>query len=79
MSLINCETELYLSCSRNCIISEIQRTPAVAANSVAIPYKVTRLAPSKTEGTIQVNRMKFYVPVVTLLIYKNFKFEEKLK
>ena len=32
LPLINCEIELNLSCSRYRIISEISRTPAVAAN-----------------------------------------------
>ena len=32
LSLINCKTELDLSWSKNCVISEMSRTPEVAAN-----------------------------------------------
>ena len=40
LSLINCKIELDLSWSKNCIISEISRTPYVAANSATNPPRL---------------------------------------
>ena len=70
--MINCEIELDLRWARNCIISEISKTSAVARDN---PVETTL-----TTGAIfQVNNTKFYVPGVTLSINDNFKFLEQLK
>ena len=58
----NCEIELDLSRSKNCIISEMSRTTAVAA------YPATDCVPptQTTNATFQMNNAKLYVSVVTL-------------
>ena len=55
VTLINCELELDLSRSKNCIISELLRTTAVADNPDANP-PVLEVAATQTTGTIfQIN------------------------
>ena len=64
LHLINCEIELDLSWSRDCIISKISKTPAVPANP-----PVTAVEATETVGAaFQINIAKLYVSVVTLSI-----------
>ena len=69
--MINCEIELNLSWSKNCIISEISRTAAVADNPNANPPVLAMVA-TKNSATS-------YVPVVTSSIDDNIKFLENIK
>ena len=66
----NCEIELDLSWSRNCVITETLRTAAVAANPTNSASAVTET----TGATFQLNNTKIYVPVVTLSVNDNIKF-----
>ena len=79
LPLINCEIELDLSWSRNCIISEISRTAAVGGNADANPPVPAGEATLITGTTFQINNTKLYVPVVTLFIKNNIKFLEYVK
>ena len=67
LRLINGETELYLPWSKECILSEISVTPAIAGN----PPNRER---QTTGATFQINNAKLYVPVFTLFINDNIKF-----
>ena len=72
MSLLNCETELDLPCSKNCAISEISKTTAVGRDNPADAAFIT--------GAIcQINNSKLYVPEVTLSINDIIKFLENIK
>ena len=74
---IDCEIDL--SWSKECIITEISITPAVAENlSVNLPVQA-REAIQITEATFQINNAKLYVPLVTLSINDNIKFLENIK
>ena len=77
--LINWEIELDFSWSRNCIISEISRTPEIAANLAANPPIAHVTASLTIEATFEINKAKFYAPVVTLSINDNIKFAENIK
>ena len=68
----NCEIELDLSWSRNCVITETLRTAAVAANPTNSASAVTET----TGATFQLNNTKIYVPVVTLSVNDNIKFQK---
>ena len=59
MPLINCEIELDLSWTKDCVLSELY-------NNI-------------TGATFQINKVKLYVPVVTLSINDNIKFIENIK
>ena len=76
--MINCKIELNLSRSKNCIISEISRTAAVADNPNANPPVLAMVA-TKNSATFQTNNAKRYTPVVTLSINDNIKFLENIK
>ena len=65
LPLINCEIELDLSWSKECIISEISITPVAAIKTIRV--------------TFQINNAKLYVPVVTLSINDDIKFLEDIK
>ena len=82
LPLINCETvkwKIDLSWSKECIISEISVTPAIAGNPRAnIPVKA-REARQITGGTFQIYNAKLYVPVVSFSINDNMKFLENIK
>ena len=67
LRLINGETELYLSWSKECIVSEISITPAIAGN---LPTRERET----TGATFQINNAKLYVPVFTLFVNDNIKF-----
>ena len=72
MSLINCEIELDLTCSKIRVISEISGTPEVEGANPA--YETL------TTGAIfQINNTKLYVPVVSFSINDNTKFLEHVK
>ena len=63
-----------MSCSKECIISEISRTAAVAAN----PTVPAREATEKNSAAFQINNAKIYVTVVTLTINDDIKFLENM-
>ena len=65
MPLLNCELELDLPFSKECIISEISITTRVAAN----PPNSAREAIQTTGRTFQINNAKPYVPVITWTIF----------
>ena len=73
MSLIKCELELDLSWSKECIISEISITPAIAGNPRANPTVPAVAARQATGATFQINNANLFVSVVTLSI-NNIKF-----
>ena len=68
LSLTNCEIELDLSWSRYWVISELSRTSRTVRNSPT-QEKATR----KNSGTLQINNVRYYVPVATFTI-DNIKF-----
>ena len=55
LPLINCEIELHLRWARNCVISEIVRTPAVDGNPNANPPVPVVAATQTTSATSQIN------------------------
>ena len=63
LSLINCEIELDLSWLEDCIISQISRTPVVAANPNVNPPFQAATATKTSNATFQVNSTKLYVPI----------------
>ena len=63
---INCEIELVLSWSKNCIISETSIIPAVTGDQDTDPPNLGVAAIQTTGATFQKNNGKLYVPVVTL-------------
>ena len=73
LPLINCEMELDFSRPKECIISEISTIPAVPGNPDANPPVPDVAAIQTTSATFQINKAKFYVPVVTLSINDNIK------
>ena len=77
--LINCEMELNLSQSKNCIISKIFNTPEIDANPVPVPPITHVSATTTTTALLQINRTKRYVPVVTLFLNNNIKLLGNLK
>ena len=77
MLLIKCEIELRLSWPKNCIISEIFKTPEmVIAAFPTIPHAP---AASTTSALFQINSTKFYVLIVSLSINDNIEFLENSK
>ena len=76
MPLINCEIELHLKWTKNCVISEKSRTFTAVPNTDPVVYEVV----AATTGAIfQINYARHYVPVVTLFINDNIKFLENIK
>ena len=65
LTLIHYETELDLTWSRNCIISETSITPDIPANPDTNP----------PVQTFQIDKAERYVPVIT--INDNIKFLEQ--
>ena len=63
---------LNLKWSRNCVISEILRTPEGGADN-QVSAKQTR------STTFQKNNDKFYIPVVNLSINDNIKLIQNIK
>ena len=75
--LINCEKELGLKWTKNCVISEISRTfRAVDLNANPVQYEVVT---AKNALIFQINNAKHYVPVVTLSVNDKIKFLENIK
>ena len=74
MPLINCEIELDLSWSKDCIVSETSITSRVAGNPIANPLVPAVEAMRRTGATFQ-----FYVPVATFSVHNNMKFLENIK
>ena len=72
--LINCEIELDLIWTKNCVISEISKT----FRAVGDPPE-QEVATTTTGATFQINNDKLYVPVATFLINHNNKYLEKIK
>ena len=79
LPLINYEISFDLLWSKECIISEISITPAVAGNPNSNPPVMAAAAIQTTSRTFQINNAKFYLPVVTLSINDNMKFLENKK
>ena len=75
----NSEIELDLSWSRNCVISEISRTAAVAVDPNANPPDQATEATERESAKFRSFIAKLYVPVVTLSINDNIKFLENIK
>ena len=72
--LINFEMELDLLWSKDSIVSEILRNPAITANPAASPPTPAEPATSTTEATFQINSTKPYVLVVTFSINDKINF-----
>ena len=79
LPLINCEIGLDVSCSKECLKSEISIIPTVAGNPNARPPTADRPARQTTGARFQINNAKLYVPVVTLSINNIIKFLENIK
>ena len=69
MLLINCEIELILNWSTNCVILNNSRRDAIAATELSAE-NVSNIKPavnvSATNATFQITDKKLHVPVVTL-------------
>ena len=77
--LLNCEIEIDLSWSKECIISEISIKSVVTGNTNAnLPVR-DMAGIQTTSATFQINNAKPYVPVFTLSINDNIKFLENIK
>ena len=75
LPLINSNIEFDFSWSKECKISKLSRTAAVAVNPPNPAKEVTET----NSATFQINNDKLYVPVVTLSINDNIKFLENIK
>ena len=69
LPLINCEIELDLRWTKNCVISEISIIPWVPGNPNANPPVCDKAVIQTIGASFQINNAKSYVPVVTLSIY----------
>ena len=77
LPLINCEIELDLKWTTNCVMSEIPRTCRVVnPNADPVVYEV---ATTTIGATFQGSNAKLYVPFVTLSINDNFNFLENIR
>ena len=72
LPLINCEIELDLSWSKECIMSEISIVPEVRGDNPVAAIQTTGT-------TFQINNAKLYVLVVTFSINDNIKFLENIR
>ena len=68
--LINCEVELILNWSKNCVLADMTRRNAQGNNPSIVP---------PAEITFQITDTKLYVPVVTLSKENDIKLLEQLK
>ena len=75
LTLINCETDLDLTWPGGCIISRISEGAAVPVKTPNPARKETE----KTSATLQINKAKPFLPVVTLSINDNINFLENRK
>ena len=74
--MINCEIELELRWTKNCVISEISRTfRVVDPNANPVVYQVVT---ATTRAICRINNAKLYVPVAMLSINGNIKFLENI-
>ena len=78
LPLINFQIELDLSCSKECIISEISITPRIPTNADVNPHVQEVTVIQKAGETFRINNAKLYVPVVTLSINDNIKYLENI-
>ena len=77
--LTNCETELDLSRSKDCVISEILITTAVFADPNVNPHVQAVPATKTTSEILQINTTKISAATVTLSINNNISFLENIK
>ena len=76
LTLINCEIELDLKWTKNCVLSEIPLTfTALDPNANPVVYQEETVTAS---ATFQINNAKRYVTVVTFSINNNIKFLENI-
>ena len=68
--LINCEVELILTWSKNCVLADMTRRNAQGNNPAIVP---------PAEITFEITDTKLYVPVVTLSKENDTKLLEQLK
>ena len=79
LPLINCEIQLDLSWSKDCVVFEILKTPEVPATPAANP-PTDHVPPTQTTGvTFQITSDKLCVPVVTFSINDNIIFLKNIK
>ena len=76
--LINCEIELDLSWSKECIRSEISITPGIPGNPNANP-PVLAVAVIQNNYCNISNNAKLYVPVTSLSVNDNIKLLKNIK
>ena len=74
LPFINCEIELDLSWSKECILSEISIAPRTPVNPDANSPVQEVTAMQTTVAKFQINNDKLYVSVVTLSTNDNIKF-----
>ena len=72
--LINCEIQLELRWRKNCVISKISRIFRAVDD-----LPVQEVATKATGAAFQINNVKLYVSVVTLLINDNIEILENVK
>ena len=77
--LTNCETELDLSRSKDCVISKISITTAVFADPNVNPHVQTVPATKTTSEILQISTTKISAATVTLSINNNINFLENIK
>ena len=70
IALINCEVELILTWSKNCVLANMTRKNAEGTNPTIVP---------PTELKFEITDTKLYVPVVTLSKENDTKLLEQLK
>ena len=70
ISLINCEVELILTWSKNCVLADMTRRNAQGNNPAIVP---------PAEITFEITDSKVYVPVVTLPRENDIKLLDQLK
>ena len=63
LPLINCETKLDLKWTKNCVMSEIYKTPEVPTNRNADLPNLLIQATANSGATFQINNAKLYVPL----------------
>ena len=77
--LINCEIDLDLLWSKECVVSETSITPRIPANTDANSPDQEVVAVQTTVATFQINKTKLYVRVAFFFINDNIKFLENIK
>ena len=76
MPLINCEINLILTWSKNCVLIDMSTQPATPAKG-NVPARPAINAP--TDAAFNITDTKLYVPVVTLSTEDDSKLLEQLK